>query len=72
MNQARYDQDPLDFSASQAASSRGGKSHAESTDDGMASIYSYSSARDVLQFVKEMNGRFFNTQNDTYALPSGA
>ena len=42
------------------------------TQTGIAeSVLSYASTRDIGQFVREVNGRRFNTQNTTYILPSG-
>ncbi|PVF94107.1 S-adenosyl-L-methionine-dependent methyltransferase [Serendipita vermifera] len=35
-----------------------------------ANVVSYNSARDITQFVKEVNGRIFNNVNDSYFLPS--
>lgn len=72
-SQPRFDQPALDLSSSKAESDYDGfsNSHIASTDDGMGSLYTYNSSGDVMQFVKEMNGRFFNAQNDTYVLPSG-
>lgn len=35
------------------------------------STFSFRSTRDISQFVKEENGRTFNTLNETYWLPTG-
>lgn len=35
------------------------------------SLYSYHSWRDNAQFVREVDGRTFTSQNETYPLPTG-
>ncbi|CCA67628.1 hypothetical protein PIIN_01456 [Serendipita indica DSM 11827] len=45
-----------------------GKTDITATTD--ASFYSYHSSRDLAAFVREMDGRMFNNQNELYMLPS--
>lgn len=40
-------------------------------DSGAESTYSYQSVRDIANFIRELNGRKFNSQNQTYMLPAG-
>lgn len=79
----RYDQDAENFTPSEAASSitheppyyigdTRTQSSRKSKDEGSNfSLYTYYSQADAPKFIKEVDGRGYNTQNDTYFLPSG-
>lgn len=47
------------------------ESASEASSSCTPSIYTYDSARDAAQFLKEHDGRSFNNLNDTYYLPAG-
>lgn len=62
-----YDQHQLDINPS---NNRGTLTHAATSDQDEVSVYSYNSTRDMSKFLHEFNGRLFNSQSDTYCLPS--
>ena len=35
------------------------------------SVWSFESMRDIHEFIREFNGRYYNAQNSTYFLPAG-
>ena len=43
-------------------------SNSASTTD---SVWSFESMRDIREFIREFNGRYYNAQNSTYFLPAG-
>lgn len=63
---ALYDQMPKNYTPSEA-----GRSTNDGAASDAASVYSYESTRDLKHFLREMQGRTFNAQNEVYLLPSG-
>jgi len=69
-NAPRMSQPPMNLARDDSGDdmSIGGDSNSRSTID---SVLSFDSMRDVHEFIREVNGRRYNTQNTTYFLPAG-